>query len=243
MIATKEKQTAYQIHTTTDYSMFRNIDGNRKKNLQHINRLEQSIKERYLFTVITVNEKYEIIDGQHRFEVLSKLGLPINYVVCDGYGLAEVHRMNTNSKNWTADDYMNAYVDLGYEEYVAYKQFKDKYKLSHSVARALLGHWSGGNTSSFFNSGNFKAKSYEKAIQDIERIRLIKPYYDGINRRSFINAMINLFRRKNFNFNQFLAKIKLQPTALVDCPSTTAYVALIEDIYNYRRKNKVNLRY
>jgi len=243
MIATKEKQTAYQIHTTTDYSMFRNIDGNRKKNLQHINRLEQSIKERYLFTVITVNEKYEIIDGQHRFEVLSKLGLPINYVVCDGYGLAEVHRMNTNSKNWSADDYMNAYVDLGYKEYIAYKQFKTKYSITHSVARALLGHRNGDNIANVFNSGNFKAKSYEIAVQDIKRIRLIKPYYSGINRRSFIYAMITLFRRKNFDFKQFLSKVKIQPTALVDCPSTTAYVALIEKIYNYRRKNKVNLRY
>jgi len=240
MIATKEKQTAYQIHTTTDYSMFRNIDGNRKKNLQHINRLEQSIKERYLFTVITVNEKYEIIDGQHRFEVLSKLGLPINYVVCDGYGLAEVHRMNTNSKNWSADDYMNAYVDLGYSEYVRYKQFKNKYKLSHSETRVLL---SGATDSNSFNSGKFSIKHYERAVQDIERIQLIKPYYDGINRRSFIYAMVTLFRRKNFDFKQFLAKTKLQPTALVDCPSTTAYISLIENIYNYRRKNKVNLRY
>jgi ParB-like chromosome segregation protein Spo0J len=26
--------------------------------------------ENYLFTVIIVNEKYEIIDGQHRFDVI-----------------------------------------------------------------------------------------------------------------------------------------------------------------------------
>lgn len=243
-MATNAKQMPYQIHTTSDYSIFRNIDGNRKKNLQHINRLEQSIKERYLFTVIIVNEKYEIIDGQHRFQVLSKLGLPIHYVVCEGYGLSEVHRMNTNSKNWSADDYMNAYVDLGYEEYVKYKQFKQKYKLTHSETRALLnGQHDNGSVSQVFNSGNFKIKDYDAAVKNIEKIRMVSPYYSGVNRRSFTYAMLTLFKRKNFSHSQFLAKLKLQPTALIDCPTTVAYIALIEDIYNYRRKNKVNLRF
>ena len=35
------------------------------------------MNDNYLFTVIIVNEKnYEIIDGQHRFEVIKELKLP-----------------------------------------------------------------------------------------------------------------------------------------------------------------------
>ena len=62
-----------QVHTTTDYFLFKPIDGNRNKNLLHINRLKKSMSENYLFTVIIVNEKYEIIDGQHRFDVIQDL--------------------------------------------------------------------------------------------------------------------------------------------------------------------------
>jgi hypothetical protein len=31
--------------------------------------------------------------------------------------------------------------------------------------------------------------------------------------------------------------------SLVDCANTSQYVSLIEEIYNYRRREKVNLRY
>lgn len=238
-MVTEKVQSQYQIKTTTNYSLFRDISGNRVKNLQHLNRLEQSIKERYLFTVITVNEKMEIIDGQHRFEVLSKLGLPIHYVICKGYGLPEVHRMNTNTKNWTADDYMNAYVDLGYKDYITYKRFKENYGLSHSETRVLLGK----ANKATFNSGSFKVRHYEQGVSDIERIYELKPYYEGVNRRSFILAMHSLLRRSNFEFDDFLHRVKMQPNKLVDCPTQASYVALIEDIYNYRRREKVNLRY
>ena len=52
------------VHTTTDYSLFKSIDGNRTKNKAHVKKLKKSMEEKYLFTVIIVNEKYEIIDGQ-----------------------------------------------------------------------------------------------------------------------------------------------------------------------------------
>jgi hypothetical protein len=43
--------------------------------------------------------------------------------------------------------------------------------------------------------------------------------------------------------DELMAKIKLQPTALVDCISTEKYRELLEDIFNYRRREKVNLRF
>ena len=83
-----------QVYKTEDYFLFKPIDGNRNKNLLHINRLKKSMESNYLFTVIIVNENYEIIDGQHRFEVIKELKLPLYYIVCNGYGLNEVHILN-----------------------------------------------------------------------------------------------------------------------------------------------------
>jgi hypothetical protein len=95
-----------QVQTTKDYYLFTPIDGNRNKNLLHLNRLKKSINENYLFTVIIVNENYQIIDGQHRFDVIKELNLPLHYIVCVGYGLKEVHILNQISKTWNADDYL-----------------------------------------------------------------------------------------------------------------------------------------
>lgn len=233
-----------QVHTTTDYFLFKPIDGNRQKNKLHLARLKASIEENYLFTAIIVNENYEIIDGQHRFQVIKELGLPLNYIVCEGYGLNEVHALNANSKNWNWDDYLQGYCSLGYKNYLLYRDFKDKYQFGHNECLALLtGRQSNGKDGKDFNNGRLKINSIAEAERIAELIHMVSPYYDGYKRRWFVSAIITLLKRENFEFIEFLNKLKTQPTALQDCTSTASYIALIEEIYNYRRRDKVNLRY
>ncbi len=245
MIKTKEPLVKYisQVHTTTDYFLFKSIDGNRNKNLLHLNRLRRYMQERYLFTIIIVNEDYEIIDGQHRFDIISELKLPLHYIICKGYGLAEVHILNQNSKTWNADDYTEGYCALGYKDYIKYKEFKELYGFGHRECQAILSGISVRNEIESFYSGEFKIKSYSEACKVAEKILLIEPYYEGFKRRSFIYAILQLFKNTNFEFTEFLQKLKTQPTALVDCTTINQYVSLIEEIYNYRRREKINLRY
>jgi len=94
-----------------------------------------------------------------------------------------------------------------------------------------------------FFQGLFKIKNYKEASGIVEKIMLVEPFYKDWKLRSFILAMLQLFKNTNFEFTEFLQKIKLQPTAMVDCSTTNQYVTLIEEIYNYRRREKVNLRY
>jgi hypothetical protein len=230
-----------QVHTTTDYFLFKPINGNRNKNLLHINRLRESMSKHYLYTIITVNEFYEIIDGQHRFDVIKELSLPLHYVVCKGYRLKEVHILNQNSKTWNADDYLDGYCKLGYPDYLKYQEFKDQYDLGHNECMYLL-TGAPKNVHQFYE-GTFKIKNYKEACALIEKIFLIAPYYDGYKRRSFINCMLQLFKNPNFEFTEFLQKLKAQPTAMADCSTQLQYLSLIEEIYNYRRREKVNLRY
>ena len=235
--------STHHVHTTTDYFLFKPLNGNRTKNLLHINRLKKSMAEQYLFTVIVVNEKYEIIDGQHRFDVIEELKLPLHYVVCKGYGLEEVHRLNVLSKNWNADDYLNGYCNLGYKDYLIYREFKDKYKIGHNECMLLLSETNHTKNTGVFNKGLLKIKSLRDAQKKIETIFLLEPYYDGYKRRTFIYALYNLLKNPNFEFTEFIQKLKIQPTALQHCTDVAQYVALIEEIYNYKRRDKVNLRF
>jgi hypothetical protein len=99
------------------------------------------------------------------------------------------------------------------------------------------------NPTQVFFTGDFKIKNYNEACKIIEKIMLVEPYYDEWKRRSFILAMLQLFKNSNFELTEFLQKLKLQPTAMTNCSTTNQYVSLIEEIYNYRRREKVNLRY
>lgn len=60
-----------QVHTTTDYFLFKSIEGNRNKNLLHINRLKKSMSENYLFTVIIVNDKPRLKTEMTKEEIMS----------------------------------------------------------------------------------------------------------------------------------------------------------------------------
>jgi len=234
------------VHTTTDYYLFKSIDGNRNKNLLHINRLKKSMQSNYLFTVIIVNEYYEIIDGQHIFEVIKELNLPLRYIICEGYGLNEVHLLNANSKTWNSDDYLEGYCNLGNKDYLIYKEFKQRYNFGHTECLTFLsGKASQQKTDKLkeFYEGKFKVVNYLEACNFADKIEIIGQYYAGYKRRSFIFAIYSLLNNKNFEFTEFIQKLKIQQGAIVDCVNSTQYVALIEEIYNYKRRDKVNLRY
>lgn len=237
-----------KVYTTKDYSLFTAMKGNRDINPLHLARLKESMSKNVLTTIIIVNDNYEIIDGQHRFTVSKELGLPINYIVCENYGLKEVQILNTNMKSWTIGDYVDGFCDLGKEDYILFRQFMKKYKLTNQVSMYILGGSmvSGSNKvspSTLFKEGLFKVKNYSESVDIAEKIQSIKPYYDGYKRRSFVYAIIHLLKNKDFNFDEFINKLSLQPKKLQDCINVSQYKEVIESIYNYKRREKVNLRF
>lgn len=231
------------VYQTKNHSLFKSLGGNRDVNKAHVKRLVNSMNERVLFSPIIVNENMQVIDGQHRLTALTELNKPVNYIIVEGYGLNEVQLLNMNSKNWSSDDYMNGYCDLNKKDYILYREFKEKYGFGHSECQSLLSGVATANDQRKFYSGNFKIKDYKAAIDKAEKICMVSQYYDGYKRRSFVFAMMSLFEKENFEFTQFLQKLKIQPTALMDCTNVNNYKLLIEEIYNYRSRNKVNLRY
>lgn len=232
-----------QVYTTMDYSLFKPIDGNRNINLLHINRLKKSMAENYLFTIIIVNEKYEIIDGHHRFEVIKELKLPLHYIKRNGYGLPHVHTYNVNTKNWKSTDYLESYCKLGYKDYLIFKDFIDKHDINIQIAMYLLSGADSGDMVKTFNSGQFKTKNLKEAEITMDKLHLCGAYFPQYKMRWFVYAMARLFKKTQFEFTEFLQKLKTQPTALQVCNDVNQYILLIEEIYNYRRRDKINLRY
>lgn len=228
-----------------DYSLFKPVNGNRELNQLHLDRIKKSMSENCLFTILYVNEKHEIIDGQHRFEALKSLGLPIHYVVLEGAGLQDVQIYNHFLKKWNSDDYLSGYCELGYPQYIAYKKFKDKYGFGHNETMSMLSGARTGNGGTYndFITGRFRITHLKEATMTAEKIWMLNGIYDGFQRRSFVYAIVYLLTKPHFDFMEFLQKIKSQPSLLTHCNDTKQYVLLIEEVYNYRRRDKINLRY
>jgi len=98
-------------------------------------------------------------------------------------------------------------------------------------------------TKKVFEEGTWVGKDFKLAQENADKLKMIKNFYSGYNRGTFASAMLGLFKNNEFNFFDFLNKLKIQPNRLEDCTSVSQYKLLIEDIYNYKRRGKVNLRY
>ena len=238
-------QRINDVFETTEYSAFKTLDGNRNLNPANLARLKKSMQEELLQVPIIVNEKMEIIDGQHRFESCKDLGLPLCFIVVKGYELPQVHKLNAIARNWGLSDYLDSYANLGLNDYILAKKFILKYKLPINVSVQLLKgepvYSAGGYRSAAesFKCGDFKVKDYLKASILATKIIAVGDFYDGNKRPSFMAALVFISANTAFNFNTFLKKLAMQRTALVHCANRKQYIMLIEDIYNYHSQNKV----
>lgn len=250
-----------KVYKTNDLSIFKVIGGNRVPNPQHIKRLKLSITTNgMLCNPILVNEKMEVIDGQHRLLACKECDSFIYFIILKNYNLNEVHTLNLNQKNWTKKDFMEGYADMGLESYIKLKNFiennqdftfADSVSLCSNTAtpasilhnNRLLKNDEFVSNAQVFTKGTWKGKDFELANEWADKIKLIKPYYIGYNRTTFVGVMIGLFKNPLFDYSEFMHKVRLQPKSLVDCANSSQQRLLIEEIYNYKSRNKVNLRY
>ena len=79
-------------------------------------KLENSILQKGIIRPIIVNSTMQIIDGQHRYSIARKYGLPVYYVSVNKE-MNDIIKINNTACKWRVIDYINKYVILGNEEY------------------------------------------------------------------------------------------------------------------------------
>lgn len=245
-------KTINQVKTTNDYDMFKRCKGNRKINRLHVRRLKDSMMKEFIEMPIIINEKNEIIDGQHRFTAAKELGMNIPFIKVKNLGKEQIHRLNTNSKNWNGKDYLHDYCEMGMKDYIIYRDFLDKYGFDWNVTNAMLSdknRMSGSKDNVAFIDGLFKVKNLKKAVDRAKKLLDIGQYYKcvsakerGFRRRNFIYAMLDIFDNPNYNHKQFLKKLKYQSSKLDGCSTIEEYLRAVEKIYNNNRPSNSKVR-
>lgn len=239
------------IYETREYGVFSFLEGNRDLNETHVIALMKSFqKDGYLFTLIYANEKMQIIDGQHRYEAARRLQLPVRFVIVPGWGIQQVSILNVQSKNWTADDFMNTHVKNGNQDYIRFKEFFDKFDFDITTCQLILlgkrlNHTKEGDP---FRGGLMKCslsdlkKGYEKA----KKILDFKEFHPkGYCRRNFVDAMLRLFKIRGYDHKYMVQRFVKKPeVALLNADSLRReeYLKLFVEKYNFHNKNKIKLK-
>lgn len=244
-----------QVYETKNYDKFKPLHGNRTLGLAHIKRLTDSFKTTQLICPIIVNESFEVIDGQHRLTVCKELKLPVHYIVIKGYGLKEVQVFNSNNQKWTKKDYLESYCQMGLRPYLQFKQFMTQFPNFQITVcgQILMDRAEVNRTLGTKKTGRFHSKEFEegklviadivKAIITAKKIMDFAPFYKGYTRKAFVAALIQIFKNKKYDHDIMLKKLKSCPVKLVDLPNSVSYQLQLEEIYNYKNRNQVSLRY
>ena len=222
------------IYETYDYGKFKFIDGNRK--IDHSVKIANSVqKNGQLFAPIVVNEKYEIIDGQNRFEAFKSLNLPIMYFIVEGYGLKECNVMNEASKNWTAKDYIHSYATSGNIDYQILETMLNKHpklplNIVSSVARNVMEY----NDVQTIKSGTFSLKISPTSLSNIlDYLDLFDISGIGGTSNNLYKIFVFCYKCKTIDKERMLKNFKERKYTIKGIVDTDDALAAIEEIYNY----------
>lgn len=235
-----------RIQKSFHYDDFKRIKGNRIVNPSHLARLRKSIAKKNLLHLnpIIVNEKMEVIDGQHRLTVCKHLGLPVYYIVGKGLSFNDIVQMNSNVSDWGIGDYLESYCEQGYDDYITVKSFAQKWGLSTSNAIAIL-TMSGTVTRAgykAFKEGEFEIIDLKASEKFVERLKEIAPFTtrNTWKDRDFIRALSTAYS-KGIDADRLLAEIGQSKNPLHRRGNVTEYLRQFEDIYNTNLQNRVRL--
>ena len=234
-----------EVMETYDYSQFKFLDLNRDPDQNNIKAIRESMLLKALPIPIIVNEKKEIIDGQHSFIVRTDLNLPIVYLVIEGLTIDDVPLFQTG-RPWKPEDWLKLWKGRGNQHYVVYDEFRKKHKLGHwTVVGLLYGEkYDDGDTRvSIWKEGKFKVKpnNLKTAENLMNCVESISQHLDKklINtkkqvNRNFIWGLKKALTNKKFNFDVFTDNLT-NPKApkIQNWADDESFVQNILDVYNY----------
>ena len=248
----------YIVLFTKDLNKFRFHEVNRKTttpiSTNRIKAIALSMKENGVFIdPVIITTKGWIIDGQHRVEAARITGKGIYYIVDETIpnttkGIFDAARKyNQHAKVWGKGDYINGFAVQGNESYEKLEVFRQKFPQFTLTEQLMLMSNSGTNCidKKDFAEGKFQVKNIKKAEEWAGHLLELKPYFEkGYNKSVFVRTLLTILeKKKEFKFEEFLHKVKLRPGSLYLCGDKRSYSEMIENIYNFKRSNKINLRF
>lgn len=234
------------IEQTNDYKKFKLLNYNRDISRSHVEALARAMAEKpesLRYRPVLVNEKMEIVDGQHRFEAARKLGLPIYYQMEQGLTISDAQDLNAIQKTWGPTDYARSFADAGNPHYQKYLDVRHRFGVSHNVALAFLTDRpsSSNHLTHTFKTGRLVIEDYDQAVKNLELLEEVGERYQDWRRKGFGLAYLTLLKHPEYDHERFLERIeKSGGKYLQKFDLMQDYQRALERLFNeYQREDKL----
>ena len=198
--------------------------------------------------------KHAVVDGQHRIQAAQIAGVGVYYIVDEDIPLTQKGlfdafiKYNAWKKKVRKGDYIHGFSEMGNENFKILQEFGEKYSMFSLTERMMFLQNSGTKhpSTEHFQRGKFEIANVKTAEKWANYILEIKPYFEkGYNKSNFVRALLTIAeKKKGFNFEELIHKIKLRPGSIYLCGDKATYAEMIHNIYNFKRREaeKINLR-
>jgi len=233
------------IKRTSDYSIFRRMNGNRGVDEKRVRGLVKSIQKiGWISNPIIVNEKMEIIDGQGRFEALRRLGMPVEYRILKNTGLEVCQVMNSHNTAWKTSDFVDSYADTGNENYQRLRQLSHMYKAPLETILWAAGYACNGKTYDYLKNGGLElTKAQYDAV--IKKMDIYEKYYPafakiGGQRRTKEKVIFFLIdygeKHSDFDHGKMIATIAAADPHAMNTHNFDRLLESVQEAWNFNRR-------
>lgn len=191
---------------------------------------------------LIVDKNFLILDGQHRYEAVKRLQLPLYFRFAKSLTIESVIDVQINA-GWKTNDYLHAYIQQKNQNYIVLHRFIERYKITPTIAVMLLtGESRKGLAKSGFYDGTFIVRDETKAHELAKAINKIGSLALNLHRdASFCSAVIKILDHPEYEEKRMVDQLTKYVSLMKRQMTTEGYIRNLEDIYNYRlyTQNKV----
>lgn len=233
------------IYEESDYSKFRQLEGNRNVLSGRLNKIIASISDKYILNPIIVNELYEVIDGQGRFEACKALGRPIHFIVAKDATIEDCRRMNKYNSKWTSADFVDSYCRAGKESYIALKKACAESGLNMSTVLRLTNKYGKDHPTRDARLTLLERGDLIFSQEDVQTVKDIATAANEILEAlqityrpnlTFYAAIKVIYETDGYDHSRMIKNCKANRSTYNQMSNLKGQLEELERIYNYRAK-------
>lgn len=226
-------KTKTSIQETSAYDLFKLLPHNRPVVQSHVIRLMHSMSERPHLRVsrpVLVNEKYQVIDGQHRLEASKLNEQTVYFMVVPGLTIDDARLLNALQRTWSLLDYAYSYASSKVPAYVQYVRTYEARELPPSIIMEYM-------MPSARRQHDFRIGAMEVVDQKVLDARLdmaediVAAFPKSATPYVVASAFLVVEKTQGYDHKRMMQKLgtraKLQPQ-----PDRVSYIRELERAYN-----------
>lgn len=238
--------TDIQVFETRDYGQFGKLKGNRGLNESQINGIIGSIGDvGYQPVPILVNEKMEVIDGQHRLEAAKRLHIPIYFIVKHGAGQREVMQLNLHHGNWTVYDFIGFYSANGNRNYIRLNEYASRFEGVGIIDIAMcLSETKSRNIQRPLREGRYQIVETDETIGCLQFVNDCIKHLSGIKGggQQYIPVLVGLFKMVLIDEERMRAQIREHVGTMASAYNSNDALNELQAVFNFHKHQKEYFR-